>query len=183
MKYAVLNINEVSDDEFRKFYSLMPDKRQKKCSRLSNEIDRKLCIGAYMLLCSLTGEENFEFLYTETGKPYIKDNPFYFSLSHSGNYAAAAVSDFPVGIDIETVGEIKDSVIKRVCSDEERAYINKTSRDSFYKIWTYKEAYLKMTGDGIGAGLKTIDYTKRDENVISVTEHGYAMCVITESKI
>ena len=182
MKYAVLNINEVSDGEFKKYYSLMPDERRKKCDRLSNEIDRKLCIGAYMLLCSLTDEEHIEFLYTKNGKPYIKDNPFYFSLSHSGNFAAAAVSDFPVGIDIETIGEIKDSVIKRVCSDEETAYINKTSRDSFYKIWTYKEAYLKMTGDGICAGLKTIDYTKRDENVVSVTEHGYALCVITETE-
>ena len=183
MLYAVLNINTLGEDEFKKYYSLMPEERKAECDRFSSVKDKKLCVGAYMLLCQITGNDKITFCYSKTGKPYIKDSPVYFSLSHSGNYAAAAVSDFPVGIDIETVGEIKDSVIKRVCSNEERAYINKTSRDSFYKIWTYKEAYLKMTGDGIGAGLKTIDYTKRDENVISVTEHGYAMCVITESKI
>lgn len=182
MKYAVLNINDVSDGELKKYYALMPTERRQKCGRLSNENDKKLCICAYMLLCALTGKDKIEFLYTKNGKPYIKDNPFYFSLSHSGDFAAAAVSDCPVGIDIEAIGEIKDSVIKRVCSDEEISYIKNTSKDSFYKIWTYKEAYLKMTGDGIGAGLKRIDYTKRDSNVISIIKNGYAVCVITTNK-
>ena len=178
MLYAVLNINTLGEDEFKKYYSLMPEKRKAECDRFSSVNDKKLCVGAYMLLCQITGSDKITFCYSKTGKPYIKDNPFFISISHSENYAAAAVADSPVGIDIETVSNVKDSVIKRICTDNEIKYINETGIESFYKIWTYKEAYFKMTGEGIGAGLKNVDYTKRNKQVISLIQDGYALCVI-----
>ena len=181
MLYSVLNINALGDGEFKKYYSLMPEERKTKCDRLSSLKDKKLCVGAYFLLCQITGEDRINLCYSKTGKPYIKDNPLYISISHSGDYAAAAVAESPVGIDIETVSIVKDSVKKRVCTDNEIKYINETGVESFYKIWTYKEAFFKMTGEGIGAGVKNIDYTKRKKQVISVIQDGYALCVINNT--
>ncbi len=180
MFYSVINTDDIRESEFKYYYSLMPDERKNKYNKLRNIDDKKTCIGAYMLLCRIVNNDNLKFCYTKTGKPYINNNPFYFSLSHSGKYAAAAVSGSPVGIDIENISDVRDSVIRHVCTDNEIKYINETGIESFYKIWTYKEAYFKMTGDGIGAGLKTVDYTKRSENVISLTKNGYALCVISD---
>lgn len=183
MLYSVINVDDITGAELEHYYSLMPDERKNKYNRLRNLDDKKTCIGSYMLLCRIAGKDKLEFCYTENGKPYIKNNPFYFSLSHSGKNAAAAVSEFPVGIDIEAVGNIKDSVIRHVCTENEIKYINETGIESFFKIWTYKEAYFKTTGDGIGAGLKTVDYTKRNKNVISLIQNGYALCVLDSNML
>ncbi|MCR4790967.1 MAG: 4'-phosphopantetheinyl transferase superfamily protein [Treponemataceae bacterium] len=77
----------------------------------------------------------------------------YFSLSHSGDYAASIISDCPVGIDIEKMKNYdKDNnmsyfskLAKRFFTSEEAKWIS-NDRLRFYQIWCAKEAFLKCSG-------------------------------------
>lgn len=96
-----------------------------------------------------------EFAYTEHGKPYLPDYPdVHFNISHSGEYVVCGVSDKPIGVDIQKIGEYNYDVAKRVCNEKELVQIenslNKASE--FTKLWTQKEAVLKMHGIGIAGG-------------------------------
>ncbi len=96
-----------------------------------------------------------EFAYTEYGKPYLINYPdVHFNISHSGKYVTCTVSYNPVGIDIQRISEYNSDVAKRVCNEKELKQIedslNKASE--FTKLWTQKEAVLKMYGTGIASG-------------------------------
>ncbi len=99
------------------------------------------------------------FVYTENGKPVLKGfENVYFSWSHSGNRIACAVSKAPVGIDIEKIGNFPKKVAARVCSDAEFSFILESEHkaSAFTKLWTMKEAAVKLRGTGIfGEDLKT----------------------------
>lgn len=96
-----------------------------------------------------------KFAYTEYGKPYLPDYPdVHFNISHSGEYIVCAVSDKPVGIDIQKIGEYNSDVAKRVCNEKELVQIENSldKASEFTKLWTQKEAVLKMYGVGITSG-------------------------------
>ncbi len=92
----------------------------------------------------------------EYGKPHFTSFPLHFSLSHSGELAVAAISDVPLGIDLEMHSERKiDRIAKRFFSDAQRSEIKSLEDDEqlerFYLTWTKKEALSKLDGRGISA--------------------------------
>ncbi len=94
---------------------------------------------------------------TKSGKPYIKNNPVYFSISHCDGLAVCVLSEDEIGVDCESVRRASGAVMKRCYGDSEANHIL-TSADSdktFSRLWTLKESYVKMTGDGIASDLKT----------------------------
>lgn len=96
-----------------------------------------------------------EFAYTEYGKPYLLNySDVHFNISHSGKYVVCAVSDKPVGVDIQRIGEYNSDVAKRVCNEKELVQIENSldKASEFTKLWTQKEAVLKMHGTGIASG-------------------------------
>jgi len=85
------------------------------------------------------------------GRPVLDASPLFPSLSHSGDRAAAAVADVPVGVDIQRVRPLSPGVLRRVFSPEERAWAgDDPARQT--RLWTMKEAYGKMLGVGIFGG-------------------------------
>jgi 4'-phosphopantetheinyl transferase len=83
-----------------------------------------------------------------------------FNLSHSGAYAAAAVSrGRELGIDIE---EIRPDIAwrdiaTRFFSPEETAWLDSMPEpEAFFRMWTAKEAVLKAVGMGLAAPLDRI---------------------------
>ena len=75
----------------------------------------------------------------------------HFNISHSGEYVACAVSNKPVGIDIQRIEQYNPSVAEKVCNAQELLQISDSGNKSaeFIKLWTQKEAVLKMHGVGI----------------------------------
>ncbi len=107
----------------------------------------------------------------EHGKPYFKDSPIRFSISHSQGHIAIAVSDTgEVGVDIETKllgGEKAIRLAKRYFSEDETAAI-KANPDIFARLWTQKEAEAKLYGIPLGkllaqVGDKTSNSTLFDQ--------------------
>ena len=85
------------------------------------------------------------------GKPFLSGTPIHFSLSHSGEIAACALCDAPVGIDVETERPLKEPLLRRCFSEEEQRLIlaSEYPAASFTSLWTQKESYLKATGEGL----------------------------------
>ena len=133
----------------------------------SRKQERGLLYGLYeytvsRLLDSLPAPLELRMDYGEKGKPYLRDYPFYFNLSHSGDYVICAVSDREVGADIQRCsmekGERLERIARRFFSPEELAALACCREQAeraqlFYRLWTRKEAYGKLTGRGIGAAL------------------------------
>lgn len=97
--------------------------------------------------------------YGPYGKPYLRDYPnVHFNISHSGQYVVCAVADRPVGIDVQVIGVYRPDVAARVCCPEELARLgaNDDPATEFTKLWTRKEAHLKMLGRGITGGMKKV---------------------------
>lgn len=96
--------------------------------------------------------------YEENGKP-IADNCFV-SISHSGDMVAVCTSDKPIGIDIEFIDEKRnlEKLSNRVfCGKELDAFKNNPTPELFYEIWTQKEAYSKIEGQGVNEIMKGFD--------------------------
>ena len=88
----------------------------------------------------------------EDGKPFRKD--ICFNLSHSRNRIVCVVSDRPVGCDVQSIVSESDHFLSRFYSEEERTYVcraesRKERARRFTRIWTLRESYAKMTGEGI----------------------------------
>ena len=76
-------------------------------------------------------------------------------------YAVCAVSKQPVGIDIERIGAYQPNVARRVCSDAEQKLLEQCEDPArlFYRLWTLKESYVKLTGTGISVPLSQITFS------------------------
>ena len=119
----------------------------------------------------------------ENGKPWIKDHPeFSFNISHAGDYVVLAYGDVPLGVDIEQIRE-KDNlrVARRCFTEREYAYVSgqkevddSLSAERFFYLWTMKEAYLKLTGDGISVPLNSFEVDPVQKTVIG-TSYRYFM--------
>lgn len=89
----------------------------------------------------------------ENGKPRFVSLPMHFNISHSGEIVAVAISTSEVGLDLEQVDDTRDhdSLAKRYFGKKEKeAFLHASNKvDTFYSIWTKKEAFHKHVGDGI----------------------------------
>ncbi len=87
--------------------------------------------------------------YDENNKP-LADN-CYVSISHSKEMVAVCRSDKPVGIDVEFMSIDRDykKIANRFYKGKELEYFNASpTAETFYDIWTKKEAYSKISGQG-----------------------------------
>lgn len=140
------------------------EQRREKVMLIRNEHDRKLSVAAYLLLCDalkteygMTALPHFD--YHDGGKPFITDcRDICFSMSHCRNGVACTVSDRSVGIDIETIRPYSRELAERVMNAEEMGVITSSPHPEieFIRLWTMKESFLKMTGEGIRSDLKQV---------------------------
>ena len=90
----------------------------------------------------------------EGGKPHFKDHPErHFNLSHSGDYALCALSDAPVGADLEVIRPRKEGLPAYTFkgADYERWLTLGGDWEAFYTLWTEVESVVKYTGEGLKA--------------------------------
>ncbi len=85
----------------------------------------------------------------ENGVP-MQNNGVWWGVSHKPDVVAGAVSFSPVGIDIEVLKAVSRGLAEKVSDGIERGLFRNFSEHDFFRIWTAKEAVLKMLGKGLG---------------------------------
>lgn len=110
--------------------------------------------------------------YEQKGKPYLREYPdIFFNLSHSGDYVCCALGDGPLGVDIQERISGKEKVAERFFTHGERQMLRTCPRQErealFFRMWSVKESYLKLTGAGLGGGLSAFEVCWPRQAVIS----------------
>lgn len=104
--------------------------------------------------------EEIIILREEGKRPCFKDYDYYYSVSHSDHFVAFVISNNNVALDIEH-RQIKNiKVLEYVASKDE--IDEAKENDDKLALWTFKEAYSKYIGKGLGRYLIDI---KRDDNI------------------
>ena len=108
----------------------------------------------------------------EKGKKpaFVRFPALFFSVSHSGGVWAAAFSrGCPVGLDIQktVVPGHSDGIARRYFHPNEReAYLRADDRTAaFLRIWSRKEAAVKVSGRGIDGAFSSFDATGDEADV------------------
>lgn len=99
--------------------------------------------------------------YTDRGKPFVINQEFSFSISHSQEFYAIAwtYAKLELGLDIESLSRIVSlNFMRKVLHQIEWSYLigrgQKTS--DFLYLWAQKEAFIKAKGLHIFSGLKNL---------------------------
>jgi phosphopantetheinyl transferase len=96
-----------------------------------------------------------EILIADTNKPFLEDEQYHFSISHSGNYAAAIVSNHErVGVDIELVTPRIKNIGPKFLNDQEYSFLSNYEHlpglhlELTTILWSVKESLFKWYGEG-----------------------------------
>lgn len=169
MNWYKFNISELTQEEYDEWYSLMSETKQHRVDKLRFEKDKKLSVAGDMLAKKAVADfclvepRSVVLRQKDSGKPYVENFDAEFGISHSGDMVVCAVSDKPLGIDVEKIRPVNLKVALRVCSSDELEYIfghapkeqdftcttDSAVLTRFFEIWTSKEAYVKFKGTGI----------------------------------
>ena len=119
--------------------------------------------GRYLLPFLFNDFPLEEIIIADTRKPFLKGEKYHFSISHSGDFAAAIVSKKQrVGVDVEVIVPKIEKIRHKFISDEEYTLARKAwdlhDQSHGYDekilslqtmIWSAKEAIYKWYGDGL----------------------------------
>lgn len=187
------DISQLPETELQQAIDALPEWRRELALKFKFPLGKAECACSYLLLCQALREEygittQPHFDIGEHGKPSLREYPdIHFNMSHCRAGIAVAVSDKPVGIDIECLGRLIDkngslnmSLAEYVLSPEELEQVVEGDSDLvFTKFWTQKESLVKLTGTGIEDDLKQI-LSLHPEVTIDTSvslEHGYALSI------
>ena len=159
--------------------------RREKALSYKFEAGQRQSVAAYRLLQRALQEEYGiteppELAFGEHGKPYLKEYPdIHFSLSHCRQAVACAVSDSPVGIDIESIRSYKPMLAAYVLSEADLQEVMQAERPDveFIKRWTQKESFVKLTGQGISNIMKDLDMSGTQSQTTVNLAKGYVWTV------
>lgn len=181
----ILVSEDIYDFDLTAALSEISEQRREQALMFKHELGRRQCVLAYQLLKQCLREaygisENPIFEYNEHGKPAIVGHPeIHFNLSHCREAVACVVSNEPVGIDVESIRAYKDSLARYTMNETELSEIAHadTPAQAFIRLWTMKEATMKLVGTGISSDMKTvIDTTKYKYTTIDRQRYIYTVC-------
>ena len=116
----------------------------------------------------------------DLGKPRLAGARLQFNLSHAASALLCGVSrGIPLGVDVEAVGRRIRAVpelARRWFAAREAAALlalpEAAQQRAFLRLWTGKEAVLKCSGAGIGAGLDRVEFELTDDGSLGSLRGG-----------
>jgi phosphopantetheinyl transferase len=176
-KIAVWHITEAEDF----FLALVPVQRE-----ISHWHKRLQHLAGRLLLKEMYPDFPLKLIQiADTKKPFLENEPFHFSISHCGDYAAAMVSKTSrVGVDVELLNEKIEKIQHKFTGDEELKIFNIQysiparpaggfNIQCLTLCWSVKESVFKWWGSG------AVDF-KDDIVIKSITglpEQGIVRCI------
>lgn len=167
------DIGPLEDPErFRAFYDAMPAYRKEKIDRFRPENDKRLSLGAGILLQKALRDAGFpgadaDVRLGENEKPCL-DAEIRFNLSHSRQKVLCVISPFETGCDVERIGRAPAGIAERFFTPAERAQLLTCPCDElrdlwFCRLWTLKESFLKTLGTGMTLPLDSFTVRLSDD--------------------
>ena len=154
MTVHLLRIDALPGAEASALQSAFP-RRTAAAARLRREPDRRRALAATWLLRHALGlEDETRLQFGQRGKPQAAGYPP-FSLSHSGDYALLAVGEAELGADIERIDSRRMGALRRQSCPEEAAWAGEDEA-RWFQLWTWKEAVMKATGQGLALPPRTL---------------------------
>ncbi len=186
-KIIIENTDTVKGQE-AEILPLIPAYYADKFKRISGESKYQELLAGYLLYQHLGITSDEQLVRSEHGKPdiapgYRRAVKSHFNLAHSGSYVVLAISDKPVGVDIERKDRLNWKVARRILRPDQLAELESYKDDpkrlqcEFTKYWTQYEAIMKLTGTGFAGELdeaamreheKHVTFKELDEYVIAI---------------
>ena len=160
-------MTQCSEQEVARLLPLVSAQRREQALRYKHTFGQYCCLQSYKMLCELLAEWGRAhhtplhptlytlhptpiFLYNDYGAPYIEGGP-HFSISHCKRGIAVAVSENPIGIDMEVIRTFSPDLMRKTMNEDEQLRITSSAipEVEFIRFWTQKEALLKLQGTGI----------------------------------
>lgn len=200
MLYRIFDdMTQCSEQTVARLLPLVSPQRREQALRYQHTFGQFACLQSYLMLSQLLAEWGRAhptpytlhstlytlhptpiFLYNDYGAPYIKGGP-HFSISHCKRGIAVAVSQNPIGIDIESIRSFKPELMSKTMNEDEQLRITSSAipEVEFIRFWTQKEALLKLQGTGIISDLHHVLAHVQDVfwTEISPLDKGY-ICTI-----
>ena len=192
MLYRIFDdMTQCSEQEVARLLPLVSAQRREQALRYKHTFGQYCCLQSYKMLCELLAEwsrvhqlpinQQPIFLYNDYGAPYIEGGP-HFSISHCKRGIAVAVSEKPIGIDIESIRSFKPELMRKTMNEDEQLRITSSAipEVEFIRFWTQKEALLKLQGTGIISDLHHVLTHAQDVSwtEISPLDKGYICTIV-----
>ncbi|MED0669612.1 4'-phosphopantetheinyl transferase superfamily protein [Aneurinibacillus aneurinilyticus] len=150
--------SKIDEHVFNSLISNVSKEKQQTLFRYVNVKDAyrsllgELLVRKYLIQILNIPNEKISFRKNEYGKPFV-DFGIHFNISHSGDWVACAISNYPVGIDIERISEIDIKIAEQFFHENEYIWLLSKEQNSqvasFFELWTIKESYIKAIGKGM----------------------------------
>ena len=159
-----------------KLFTLLPTAVVEKLTNFKHSANMQRSLWGEILLRKYLSDklnlksEQIIFETNEKGKPFLKNNPIHFNITHSGDWILAAFSDDVVGIDVELIHKVNYDIATRFFSTKECIDLfnikdDEARKSYFFDLWTLKESYLKAIGTGLTKPLNTFTISFKDNNI------------------
>lgn len=163
----------MDETQFLNALSFVSKQRREAIARFRMQKDkvRSLCCGLLLHFAleeeGITESRTWEIAKADGGKPYFKDHPeICFNMSHSGDYVVVAVSDMPIGVDIQKKEKLVKGMEKQICPERLDAILSMNDEEKetyILNAFSLKEAYMKYTGRGLGLSFQNIQIDEKSE--------------------
>lgn len=175
--YRVINHDEF---EYETWTTWLSDDENRCLGTFGHPSRRRSFVGgraaARLVISDVTGSRPEESAITvlQSGAVKVSESELHLSIGHSGSFAAAVVSDRPVGLDIECRRTVPERLYERIASVDDQIVLNESGLpNAALACWTLKEAVLKGIGTGLRLAPKRLRLARSgDLYVIDTPEHG-----------
>lgn len=162
-------LSEPNEKEWEILCEDLPKKLVEKAARFKNWRDKAIRLhGWKMLLKELEKINKTELINTikfeKKGKPFFDNSNIFFNISNSRNTIILITAPYEVGVDFEFIRPVKRTIYSRVFCKEEIEFLGQSNNEEadFIKLWTKKEAVVKLFGGGISMGLANFSVLKNE---------------------
>ncbi|MBB6127525.1 4'-phosphopantetheinyl transferase family protein [Mucilaginibacter lappiensis] len=166
-----ISSNLVLIDDF--FKVLLPDEIIRANRYVQKKDKLRFVVSRGALRCLLSKYTNqpataIKFVISANKKPYIQQQNLKYNVSHAGDWVLIAISNTEVGVDTEEIDHsfsYKEILADYFSKDEINYIAHQGSSNSFFLLWTRKEALTKATAIGLDNNLKHIPSLNGDHEL------------------
>lgn len=145
--YALRIVRDLTREEWASLLEILPYRRRQRLLRTREDKQLQVLCAYGALHLALQRQYDFygfpPIAIASEGKPYFPDYPsIQFNLSHTDGAVVCALSETPVGVDLERSRPPAGNILH---------YYHVTESSDFWEMWVHREAIAKYHGHGFAA--------------------------------